>query len=139
MKKNTITTGLLFSMTALIVMSGCGNKRTPGRIYMPDMAYSRALETYAPLDSTLFTTDKMNPGDKIYYNRRPVEGTIEIGEMFPYTIPNDSAGYVMSAQVKNPLPPLTSKDSLETARLFNINCAICHGAGGQGNGPISTS
>ena len=45
----------------------------------------------------------------------------------------------MSAQVKNPLPPLTGKDSLEASRLFNINCAICHGAGAQGNGPISTS
>jgi mono/diheme cytochrome c family protein len=27
----------------------------------------------------------------------------------------------------------------ETARLYNINCAICHGEKGLGNGPISTS
>ena len=37
------------------------------------------------------------------------------------------------------MPPLVTKDSLEAARLFNINCAICHGAGAQGNGPLSTS
>lgn len=139
MKKNTIITVLLFSVAGLTVMTSCENKRKPGRIYMPDMAYSRAVETYAPLDSMLFTTDKANPGDKIYYNRKPVDGTIEVGELFPYTLPNDSNGYIMSAQVKNPLPPLNHKDSLETARLFNINCAICHGAGAQGNGPISTS
>ncbi len=140
MKKNTIISVFLISVAGLTVMTGCGdNKRKPGKIYMPDMSYSRALETYAPLDSTLFTTDKMNPGDKIYYNRKPVEGTIGVGEMFPYTLPNDSNGYAMSAQVKNPLPPLSGKDSLETARLFNINCAICHGAGAQGNGPLSTS
>lgn len=140
MKKNTIITGLLISITGLTVMTGCGgDKRKPGKIYMPDMTYSRALETYAPLDSTMFTIDQKNPGDKIYYNSMPVEGTIGVGEMFPYTLPNDSNGYAMSAQVKNPLPPLAGKDSLEAARLFNINCAICHGAGGQGNGPLSTS
>jgi len=139
MKKHTIVTGLLVSVAVLTVMTSCENKRVPGRIYMPDMAYSRAVETYAPLDSTLFTTDKKNPGDKIYYDRKPVEGTIGVGEIFPYTLPNDSNGYKLSAQVKNPLPPLVAHDSLEAARLFNINCAICHGAGAQGNGPISTS
>lgn len=139
MKKNTLTTVLLFSITGLIVITGCNNKRNPGAIYMPDMTYSRALETYSPLDSMFFTADKKNPGDEIYYNRKPVEGTIGRGELFPYTLPNDSIGYAMSAQVKNPLPPLAGKDSLEAARLFNINCAICHGAAGDGNGPMGTS
>ena len=139
MKKNTIVIVSLFAIAGLIVMTGCDDKRKPGKIYMPDMAYSRAIETYSELDSTYFTTDKNNPGDKIYYNRKPVDGTIGVDELFPYTLPNDSNGYKMSAQVKNPVPPLTKKDSLETARLFNINCAICHGATGAGNGPISTS
>ena len=139
MKKNTIITVLLFSVAGLSVMTGCENKRKPGKIYMPDMTYSRALETYTPLDSAFFTTDTKNPGDEIYYNRMPVNGTVGRGELFPYTLPNDSLGYAMSAQVKNPMPPLVTKDSLEAARLFNINCAICHGAGAQGNGPLSTS
>lgn len=139
MKKNTIVTVSLLVFAGLIVMTGCDNKRKPGKIYMPDMAYSRAIETYSELDSAVFTTDKSNPGDKIYYNRKPVDGTIGINELFPYTLPNDSNGYKMSAQVKNPLPPLTKGDSLEAARLFNINCAICHGATGAGNGPISTA
>jgi len=139
MKRNTIITALLLSIAGLTVMTGCDNKRNPGKIYMPDMTYSRALETYTSLDSTYFTTDKNNPGDEIYYNRMPVTGSIGRGEIFPYTLPNDSNGYRLSAQVKNPLPPLVGKDSLEAARLFNINCAICHGAKGDGNGPLSTS
>jgi hypothetical protein len=139
MKRNTIITALLLSIAGLTVMTGCDNKRNPGKIYMPDMTYSRALETYTLLDSTYFTTDKNNPGDEIYYNRMPVLGSIGRGEMFPYTLPNDSNGYRLSAQVKNPLPPLVGKDSLEASRLFNINCAICHGAKGDGNGPLSTS
>jgi hypothetical protein len=140
MKRNTIITVLLLSVAGLTVMTGCGdNKRQPGKIYMPDMTYSRALETYSLLDSNYFTTDKENPGDEIYYNRTPVNGTIARGEMFPYTLPNDSNGYKMSAMVKNPLPALSSKDSLEASRLFNINCAICHGPKADGNGPLSTS
>jgi len=127
------------SIIGIAVMTGCDNKRNPGKIYMPDMTYSRAVETYAPLDSLMFTADYKNPGAKIYYNHKPVTGTIGRGELFPYTVPNDSNGYKMSAQVKNPLPPLAGIDSLEAARLFNINCAICHGANGQATGPLAVS
>ncbi len=139
MKKYTIITLLILSVAGVTVMTSCDNKRNPGSIYMPDMTYSRAVETYAPLDSLMFTADFKNPGAKIYYNRKTVPGTIQRGELFPYTLPNDSNGYAMSAQVRNPLPPLAGLDSLEAARLFNINCAICHGADGQATGPLATS
>ncbi|MEO6719252.1 MAG: cytochrome c [Ferruginibacter sp.] len=139
MKKTTIITVLILSVAGIGLLTGCHNKRNPGRIYMPDMGYSRALETYSELDSLQFTNNAKNPGGKIFYNRKPVTGTIERSELFPYTLPNDSNGYTMSAQVKNPLPPLVGKDSLEASRLFNINCAICHGANAQATGPLATS
>ncbi len=139
MKKNIYISIALF---VAIVFMGCGSNRDRSRIYMPDMTYSRAYETYQVLDSANFITDRTdsaNIGHKIFYNAQPVNGTIKRGELFPYTLPNDSNGYKMSAEVKNPLGPLTTADSLETARLFNINCAICHGAEAKGNGPLSTS
>ena len=139
MKKTTIITVLVLSVAGITLLAGCNNKRNPGRTYMPDMGYSRAIETYSELDSLNFTTNARNPGGKIFYNRKPVEGTIERSELFPYTLPNDSLGYAMSAQVKNPLPPLAGKDSLEAARLFNVNCAICHGANAQATGPLASS
>ena len=43
----------------------------------------------------------------------------------------------MSATVKNPLPSLSSVDSAEASRLFNINCAVCHGTDGKASGPIA--
>ncbi|MEO6232908.1 MAG: cytochrome c [Ferruginibacter sp.] len=138
MKKYTIITALILSIAGVAVLTGCDSKRQPGKVYMPDMGYSRAVETYTLLDSTIYTSDSKNPGAKIYYNRKPVAGTIERGELFAYTLPNDSNGYAMSAQIKNPLPPLVGKDSLEASRLFNINCAICHGATGEANGPLSS-
>ncbi len=127
-------------ITLSIIISSCSDvKRKPGSIYMPDMTYSRALETYVSLDSTIFTTDPQKRGREIFYNAKPVAGALALGELPEYTLPDDSAGYAMSASVKNPLTPLTRKDSLEASRLFNINCAICHGAEGKANGPLSTS
>ena len=105
---------------------------------MPDMAYSRAVETYALLDSTKFTSNVNDLGKEIFYNARPVDGTISLNEeVAEYSLPDNDSGYALSAQVKNPLPPLTGKDSAEAARLYNINCAICHGADGKANGPIA--
>ena len=139
MKKINILTVLTLALTGVAVITGCGDsKRQPGKIYMPDMAYSRALETYSQLNDTVFTDNPASQGHEIFYNRRPVDGTIAVGELFAYTLPNDSNGYRLSAGIKNPLPPLTKQELAETARLFNINCAVCHGAGGQANGPLST-
>ena len=138
MKRITYLTAVL--ITAIIVtITSCDNKREPGRVYMPDMAYSRAYESYAEHDST-FTTDINDKGGKlIFYNNIPAAGTIKRGELFPYTLPNTPEGYAQSATVKNPVDSLSVADMAEAGRLFNINCAICHGEKAAGNGPISTS
>ncbi|MEQ1552607.1 MAG: cytochrome c [Ferruginibacter sp.] len=141
MKKITyIITALILGVT---IFSSCdGVRREPGNIYMPDMAYSRAYESYDKRDSTKFTADIYNKGgDKIFYNNTPVLGTMKRGELFPYSLPNDSVGYKMSAEVKNPYDTIAmSKAQMDEAgRLFNINCAICHGAKGTANGPIATA
>lgn len=112
MKRSTFLTAGLITMI-IVTVSSCGGKREPGRIYMPDMAYSRAYETYALRDSNLFTEDVNDRGHKIFYNNQPVAGTIKRDELFPYTLLNDSNGYKMSAAVKNPLGPLTHIDSLK--------------------------
>jgi mono/diheme cytochrome c family protein len=44
----------------------------------------------------------------------------------------------MSAQIKDPLPTLDSVQMGEAQRLFNINCAICHGAKLNAQGPLAT-
>lgn len=137
MKKIAIISGVILAGAAMF--TGCKSKREPGRVYMPDMGYSRAYETYAERDSTKFTSDPNNKGGMIFYNAKPVDGTMKRGEELPYTLPNDSNGYKMSAAIKNPITVFSSADSLEAGRLFNINCAICHGAKAEGNGPISTS
>lgn len=136
MKKIAIISTLI--ITTAVVLISCDSKRQPGKIYMPDMTYSRAYETYALRDSTLFTMDAADAGHKIYYNGQTVTGTMKRGELAPYTVPNDSNGLLnLSSLVKNPLAPLTTADSLEAARLFNINCGICHGPKAEANGPVA--
>jgi mono/diheme cytochrome c family protein len=138
MKRIKYIKAISAAVLVLALVNSCGVKREPGSAYMPDMVYSRAYETNALRDSAIFTTDRVQAGAKIFYNGAPAAGTIERGqEMMPYTLPNDSNGYKMSAQVVNPLGPLSAADSAETGRLFNINCAVCHGAKGQANGPIA--
>jgi mono/diheme cytochrome c family protein len=137
MKRITFLTAIVFA-TIIVTVVSCDSKRQPGKVYMPDMAYSRAYETYAVHDSAKFTTDMADAGHKIYYNSKPVSGTIKRGELFSYTVPNDSNGLLnLSSLVKNPLPPLSKADSAEAGRLFNINCGVCHGLKGEANGPVA--
>jgi mono/diheme cytochrome c family protein len=136
MKKIAIIATLILSMA--VVFIGCKDKREPGRIYMPDMTYSRAYESYAYRDSAIFTMNPNDAGHKIFFNNLPPVGTLKRGELYPFNVPNDSNGLlVLSNEVKNPLGPLTKADSLETARLFNINCGVCHGAKAEANGPLA--
>ena len=144
MKKIAIIATLVLSMA--VVFIGCKDKRDTGRTYMPDMAYSRAYETYATRDSLIFTADPNDAGHKIFYNNQPPAGTIKRGELFPFSVAADNSFSTLDsntsllgqlAQVKNPLQPLTTPDSIEAARLFNINCAVCHGAKAEANGPLA--
>lgn len=126
MKKSFITFAALAGFVALL--ASCSDRRKPGRIYMPDMTYSRAYESY---------TANPNFADGLTA-RKPVEGTVKRGELLPYHLKDDSLGYALSAEVKNPLN-MTETDLAEGKRLFNIYCAICHGTGLDGQGPLVKS
>lgn len=123
-----------FSLTLAVILAGvvisCNKvRRDPGRAYMPDMAYSRAYETYAE------TGNLKEAG--INYTAQPVTGTVAQGDMlWSYPYKHDSAGYANSANVKNPLPPLDAAKYMEASRLYLIYCAICHGEKLDGNGPL---
>ena len=112
-----------------VVFIGCKDKRDTGRAYMPDMAYSRAYETYA-------STEGLQK-NRVNYNGMPVEGTIARGDtLSAYPYKNDSSGYANSKNFTNPLPALTAIQFKEATRLYLINCGICHGEKLDGNGPL---
>lgn len=142
---------LPLALTAL-VLAACSRagKDETGAIYMPDMTYSNAYETYAASDVTTPEGHGMSA-------RKPVEGTIPRG-----WIPNDPAvktnpGFLMgymaknhfthdpakwdaeyaqaAASIQNPLQA-TEENLAEGKRLYDINCKVCHGDKGEGNGQI---
>lgn len=119
--------------SATVIIFSCSDvKREPGSVYMPDMAYSRAYETYA---------DHSNLAEAgIFYNNRPVAGTMARGEELPFHLakdePGDTTNYTAAKLIKNPIDSLSASEFKETERLYLINCGICHGPKLNGNGPL---
>ncbi len=133
-RSSIVTAGLI--LFVWLLQSACSNepRRTPGREYMPDMAHPVSYETY--LDNGVFP-DSMNA-------QKPVAGTIPIYQgiignknaFMPFHYANTSEGYeAAGVSVKNPLT-VTPEILGEGKRLYNIYCAICHGADGKGSGHI---
>jgi mono/diheme cytochrome c family protein len=90
--------------------------------------------------------DPNDRGHKIFYNNLAPAGTVKRGELFPFTVAYDMSKSTIDsnaslisqlAQIKNPLGPITGKELEEAGRLFNINCAVCHGAKAEANGPVA--
>jgi mono/diheme cytochrome c family protein len=127
MKKLSI---IALVIVAIAAVQSCSDiQRKPSRVYMPDMAYSRAWETYA---------DHKSLADSgIFYNASPVPGTVKRGDSAHYEILKDTAGgYNASINLKNPLHGLDSAQMVEAQRLYLVNCGICHGQELKGNGPL---
>jgi len=103
---------------------------------MPDMAYSRAYETYSVTAEDREALEKRG----IHYSNLPVPGTVKRGELIHFALEKDkdgdTANYFASRGIPDPLPPLDSTQAVEAERLFLVNCAICHGPKLDGNGPL---
>jgi mono/diheme cytochrome c family protein len=120
-------------LTAAVVIVSCSDvKRKPNSTYMPDMAYSRAYETYA---------DHHELKDSgINYTNMPVAGTIARGEEMPFPYAKDAGtdttNYVGSKAAVNPIDSMSAAGLVEAERIYLINCGICHGKNLDGNGPL---
>ncbi|MEY4335401.1 MAG: hypothetical protein RLZZ45_320 [Bacteroidota bacterium] len=129
MKKATF---VFCGLAALVIAAaGCSDvKRKPGKVYMPDMAYSRAYETYST--NPVFADGRTN--------QEPVAGTIKRGEQYPVHLEKDAVGdtanYYASRSLPNPIDTLNADQLKEAERVYLINCGICHGAKLDGNGPL---
>lgn len=123
---------------SIALLASCSDepRRDPGRIYMPDMTYSRAYETYSVTPEQKEALLKKG----IHYSNTPVPGTLKRGTLIPFDIAKDAAGdtanYVASKAVKSPLGAMDETTMTEANRLYLVNCGICHGTKLDGNGPL---
>ncbi len=149
MKRQIINLIPVIVIAAFLGACSKPGKDKPGSIYMPDMTYSNAYETYS-------ASYDQNAPEKTSA-RKPVERTIPYGY-----IPDDpkvktNQGFLMSYMIKNHYThdpakldeeriraaneiqnPFenTSENLEEGKRLYNINCSPCHGEKGDGNGQL---
>ncbi len=119
-------TALLSGLGLLVLATSCNtDKSQPGYIYMPDMTYSQAYETYTETD--LFENGMST--------RKPVANTIPRGFM-PFHFEESNSEYERAGrEVKNPLE-VTDAVLANGKYNFEIYCAVCHGKEGKGNGAI---
>jgi mono/diheme cytochrome c family protein len=129
---------IISSLSAACILAACGDKvkKTPGRVYMPDMSYSRAYETYSVTEEQKKEWEKQG----IYFTATPVAGTVKRGMDYTFRLSKDKAGdstnYVASKQIRSPIAAGDSSFMKEAERLYLVNCGICHGTVLDGNGPL---
>lgn len=117
---------ILLSVSGLFACHRTHND--PGYDYFPDMAYSKAYETYS--DNPVFADGKTL--------REPVEGTVS-REMIPYPYQkNDTDRLLAGRELVNPLT--SGAENLERGKTaYNRFCINCHGTMADGNGNLFTS
>ncbi|HEX2934905.1 MAG TPA: cytochrome c [Bacteroidales bacterium] len=117
----------LMVLSAIILTSCDRDKNNPGYDYFPDMAYSKAYESYAP-------NPNYSDGKTL---QTPVDGTVSRDdEVYPYKKTDEDL--LKATKWVNPLTP----DSVNLGRgkvVYQNICLHCHGASGNGKGHLFTS
>ena len=116
-----------------------------GSEYMPDMAHSIAYEAnyYNYYYNNTWGTEEEYY--KMAMPRKPVPGTVptsSAGHMnipangasvYPYADTEEERTRATNTIIDNPYP-ITDEGLARGKNLYNINCGICHGEKGDGNG-----
>jgi mono/diheme cytochrome c family protein len=119
---------LAFVLAATVTaFSGCGSADRRAYEYMPDMARGPAYKAFAPNEAT-------HDGLTLQH---PVAGTIPRGYHPFHYGPGEQEADRAGRELKNPYHP-TAVTLEEGKALFETYCAVCHGAQGKGDGPISS-
>jgi len=141
----TAKTLAALSVIALLAACGKSDPNSPGVEYMPDMYRSPAIEAYVDYgqDPYYITEDKASQQRDRVSARKPVPGTIAFSADpekaqfgMPYPYPNTPEGYeAAGAQLKSPVA-MTPETVEQGKAIYEKFCTHCHGATGQGDGPV---
>ncbi|WP_341658998.1 cytochrome c [Blattabacterium cuenoti] len=133
---------IFLNMILFLFLESCWfDKTKPNVVYMPDMYYSEAYEPYSDpysynkkdknIKIPLFSKEKTS---SLY----PVKGTVSRNDLF-YNIKNKGLNYSKYI-IQNPLYRIHYEKKEITIKkgkkLYQINCSICHGKNGDGQGEL---
>ena len=133
------------------LLASCGfDPKKPGRVYMPDMTYSNAFETYSPSTIPNANGDTMSARNPVAMTIPrgwiPMDERIRTNESFlmSYMAKNyfthdpakwDEEYARAGATIKDPLA-YTTENKQAGQKLYAIHCINCHGAAGNGQGNL---
>jgi mono/diheme cytochrome c family protein len=124
MNKKRIIIGAFSVFASIALLSSCKNNKSTGWEYARNM--------YDPI---AYNQDQPN---RNFANgstaQTPPAHTVPVG-FDKYELPNTKEGYEASAALVNPLVA-NGTNLVAGKKLFNVNCAPCHGEQGDGQGHI---
>lgn len=139
-------TYLLLIGVAVSLSSCSGKKRNPSIVFMPDMYYPVAYDPYMEAHFEYPEREAKSEVPLFAEHRNmtalwPVEGTVSRTDgmmILPWELKNTLNDYNQSKTiVTSPLNAADRKKDLEIGeKLYVQNCAVCHGATGDGQGSI---
>ncbi|NNC94795.1 MAG: cytochrome c [Chitinophagales bacterium] len=144
---------IVIVVLSTFMLSSCvSDEKKPGRVFMPDMHYSNAYETYSTVKNPLLWEmgDSLTwryPANKtIPRGAVPMDASIRANESYlmSYTMINHmeltkekmEANYEYAgANFENPVP--LTEEMLKRAKVnYDRFCTVCHGTQGAGDGSI---
>lgn len=109
----------------LVLGAGCRAAERPGVVLFPDMYQS---VPYDPYDASSLTRNGQA-------SLAPPDGTIAMqAQVFSYGATPEEARRA-GRELRNPALP-TSENLARGKKVFDTVCFVCHGPGGEGDGPI---
>ena len=116
----------IVALSLVLTLTSCFDKNKPNFQYMPNMYESVGYETYQESDLFPQGTAAMLPADN----------TIPRGWM-PYEFDNTIEGKEGARAQESPLSADQAEENLSKGKeLYDVYCAICHGAKGDGQGHL---
>jgi mono/diheme cytochrome c family protein len=108
------------------IFSSCQNNGSRNYQYMPNMYEPVGYETYGEADFLPNQSEALLPPANTI-NR----------DWLPYEFENSPEGKELARLNESPLDSVVNEENLANGKeLFDIYCAICHGANGNGQGTL---
>lgn len=116
-----------FALTGVLLWTLGSDPGRPNWEFLPEMVHSVPYDSFAPHPDL----------PRKMAMQAPPDGSIARGHLPLHYEPTPKDAEKAGQELVNPYQPDDAPRRLRGAQVFAQTCAVCHGAGGQGDGPLS--